>query len=382
MEHDGPVRIGVLGAARIAPKAVVAPAATQSDADVVAVAARDPDRAQDFATRHGIPRVLDSYDALLADPDVDAIYNALPNALHARTTIAALEAGKHVLCEKPFTANAADAEAVAAAAAHAGKVVMEAFHYRYHPLFERVLELTAGLGQLRDVRARAIAIVPKQADIRYQLELAGGATMDVGCYAIHQLRTVVGAEPDVESAAAKVAAPGVDRAMRATLTFADGPSASVECALLDARLPIADLRVSGARGDVHVFFPTRPQLAWISSRIDGRRARERAARRHHVHVPAPSILRCGAPRCARAHRGRGLGREHARHRCRVRRRRPGSAAVGIARRRGRAAAPSIASVSEPGRRRRASAGPSRCRLPGRTACSTEGAARARRAARR
>jgi predicted dehydrogenase len=269
------LRIGVLGAARIAPKAIVKPATTNPDVEVVAVAARDRIRAQAFATAHAIPRVLDDYDALIADPDIDAIYNPLPNALHARTTIAALDAGKHVLCEKPFTANATDADAVAAAAARSTTVVMEAFHYRYHPLFQRVLELTGPLGRLHDVRARMIAIVPKKTDIRYQLELAGGATMDVGCYAIHQIRSVVGAEPTVESATAKLASPGVDRAMSASFTFADGPAGRMECALLDARAPIADLRITGDRGTVHVYFPTRPELAWISTRIDGRGSRER-----------------------------------------------------------------------------------------------------------
>jgi predicted dehydrogenase len=269
------LRIGVLGAARIAPKAIVKPAGANPETEVVAVAARDRVRAQALASAHAIARVLDDYDALIADPDIDAIYNPLPNSLHARTTIAALDAGKHVLCEKPFTANAADAEAVAAAATRSGRVVMEAFHYRYHPLFQRVIELTGTLGTVHDVRARMVAIVPKKTDIRYQLDLAGGATMDVGCYAIHQIRSVVGAEPTVASAAAKLASPGVDRAMQASFTFGDGRTASMECALLDARPPIADLRVAGDRGTVHVYFPTRPDLAWISTRIDGRRSRER-----------------------------------------------------------------------------------------------------------
>ena len=270
-----PLRIGTLGAARITPPALVRPAAHRSDAVVVAVAARDRARAQRFAARHGIPAVHDSYQALLDDPTVEAVYNPLPNGLHGRWTIAALEAGKHVLCEKPFTANAADAEAVAEAAARSGTVVMEAFHYRYHPLFQRVLELTGTLGRLHDVRARMIAIVPKKTDIRYQLDLAGGATMDVGCYAIHQIRDVVGAEPTVTAAAAKLASPGIDRAMHASFTFGDGPSASMECALFEARAPIADVRMTGDRGTVHVYFPTRPELAWISTRIDGRRSRER-----------------------------------------------------------------------------------------------------------
>src|SRR6201991_3743810 len=124
------LRIGVLGAARIAPQALLNPAKNNAEVVVAAVAARDVARARDFATKHGIARVHDGYDALLADPDVDAIYNPLPNGLHGRWTRAALAAGKHVLCEKPFTANAAEAREIADLAAKSDRVVMEAFHYR------------------------------------------------------------------------------------------------------------------------------------------------------------------------------------------------------------------------------------------------------------
>src|ERR1700694_5906392 len=123
-----PIRIGVLGAARIAPAAIIRPARRVPDAEVVAVAARDRDRATSFAAKHAIPRVVASYDELVNDPDIDAVYNPLPNGLHGRWTIAALKAGKHVLCEKPFTANADEARSVAEADnGNPGLVVMEAF---------------------------------------------------------------------------------------------------------------------------------------------------------------------------------------------------------------------------------------------------------------
>jgi predicted dehydrogenase len=270
-----PVRIGILGAARIAPAAVIAPARAIPEAEVVAVAARDPERAEAFAREHGIPRTHPDYDALLADPDVDAVYNPLPNGLHGVWTIAALEAGKHVLCEKPLTANAAEAETVAAAAERADRVVMEAFHYRYHPLMARVLDLCGQLGTIRRLSARMIAVLPNRRDIRYRLDLAGGATMDVGCYALHELRTIAGAEPTVLDATPTTISPGVDRAMRARMSFADGSTATMECALLAARPPVADLRVTGEHGSVTVYFPTRPQLGWISARIGGTTRRER-----------------------------------------------------------------------------------------------------------
>src|ERR1700759_3307619 len=132
------LRIGVLGAARIAPQALLNPAKKNTEVVVAAVAARDVARAQDFAAKHGIARVHDGYDALLADPDVDAIYNPLPNSMPGRWTRAALAAGKHVLCEKPFTANAEEAREIAEVAAKSHLVAMEGFHYRYHPCALRV----------------------------------------------------------------------------------------------------------------------------------------------------------------------------------------------------------------------------------------------------
>ena len=160
---------------------------------MVAVAARDPARAEKFARKHKIPKVHATYDDVIADPDVEAIYNPLPNALHAEWTLKAIEAGKHVLCEKPFTSNAAEAEEVAAADG-SGLVVMEAFHYRYHPLAQRMHDVVAGgeLGTLERVETTMCIPLPMFKDIRYRYDLAGGATMDVGSYTVHQLRLLGG----------------------------------------------------------------------------------------------------------------------------------------------------------------------------------------------
>ena len=176
-----PLRIGILGAARIAPTAVTKPARDLPDVEVVAVAARDRGRADAFARKHGIATVHDSYEALVADPTVDAVYNPLPNGLHGHWTIAALEHGKHVLCEKPFTANAAEARAVAAVADTSGLVVMEAFHYRYHPLADLMVSLVQeeAMGRVEHIEARAIVPYFKPHDIRFDLSLAGGS-LDAG----------------------------------------------------------------------------------------------------------------------------------------------------------------------------------------------------------
>ncbi len=243
------VRIGVLGAARIAPAALIRPARVLDGVQVAAIAARDGNRAAAFAAEHGIATVHDSYEALLADPAIDAIYNPLPNGLHGRWTIAALRAGKHVLCEKPFTANADEAESVAEVARTTGLVVMEAFHYRYHGLTARMLDILAS-GELGDVRHLDtwLCFPLPVADIRWQLDLAGGALMDAGCYAVHLLRTLAGAEPVVRGAQAKLKSPGVDRYLRAELDFADGRTGTITASMLSARLLGLGARVTGSAG--------------------------------------------------------------------------------------------------------------------------------------
>ncbi len=255
-----PLRVGVLGAARIAPAAIVGPARRNPEVEVVAVAARDRGRAEAFAAKHGIGRVVDSYEQLVADPEVDAVYNPLPNGLHGRWTKAALAAGKHVLCEKPFTANAEEAREVAAAAGGSGLVVMEAFHYRYHPLFARVLDLiaTGAVGTVRHVEAQLCFPLLSARDIRWDLALAGGATMDAGCYPIHMVRHLVGAEPGVASARARLRSPGVDRFMEADLHFPNGTSGRITCSMLSSKLLRVGLRVRGEDGEIRVLNPLAP----------------------------------------------------------------------------------------------------------------------------
>jgi predicted dehydrogenase len=256
------VQIGVLGAARIAPRALIKPAKANPDVVVAAVAARDVSRARAFAAKHGIARVHDSYEALLADPDLDAIYNPLPNGLHGKWTRAALAAGKHVLCEKPFTANAAEAREIAGVAAQSDRVVMEAFHYRYHPMALRIEEIIASgeLGKLERVEAALCFPLPKFSDIRYNYSLAGGATMDAGCYPVHMIRTFGGSTPEVISAHAKLHDPQIDRAMTAELRFADGHTGRIRCSMWSTRLLDLSAHVVGDQGELRALNPTMPQI--------------------------------------------------------------------------------------------------------------------------
>src|SRR5262245_28762668 len=242
--------------------ALVAPARRVPEASLVAIAARDPERARRFAARHGIARVHPSYDALLADPEIEAVYVPLPNALHCRWTIRALEAGKHVLCEKPFAATAAEAEEMAAAATRTGRVLVEAFHYRYHPLFARLQTILAAgeVGDVRHVEAHLCFPLPFPADIRYRADLAGGALMDAGCYPVSFLRHLVGAEPEVTDAHAEWTRGGVDRCMEARLRFPGGVTARLTCSLFSAWVVRASATVIGSAGRIAVLNPFAPQF--------------------------------------------------------------------------------------------------------------------------
>jgi predicted dehydrogenase len=193
---DGVVRWGVLSTANINRKVV--PATQAADrCEVVAIGSRDPSKAEAAAFEFGIARAYGSYEEVLADPEVDAVYNPLPNDLHERWTIAAAEAGKHVLCEKPLAMNAAEAERMIAACGAAGVLLMEAFMYRLHPTWEAVREAVASgrIGELRAVQSWFSYFNDDPTNIRNIAASGGGALYDVGCYAVNLSRMLFGAEP-------------------------------------------------------------------------------------------------------------------------------------------------------------------------------------------
>jgi predicted dehydrogenase len=229
---------------------------------ITAVASRSRDRAEAFADRFGIPQRFDTYAALADDPDVDIVYVATPPSRHAADCMLYLGAGKHVLCEKPFAANAGEAEEMAAAARRAGRVLMEAFHYRHHPLAQRMIDIVRSgeLGKVRHIETSMCVPLPLPGNIRYRWDLAGGATMDTGAYAIHMLRHLAGAEPRVTHAEARLSSPRVDRWMRADFDFADGRTGRMTCALFSATLLKIAARVEGDAGTLHVLNPVLPQL--------------------------------------------------------------------------------------------------------------------------
>ena len=249
-----PLRIGVLGAARISSQAIVDPARNTGHR-LVAVAARDRGRAEQFAADSDVERVLDSYQAVIDDPEVEAIYNPLPNGLHGPWNLRALAAGKHVLSEKPSASNAAEARMVRDAVADSGVRFMEAFHYRYHPVIARMLEIAGSgeLGELQDIDVNMSFPLTDPDDPRWNMELAGGAVMDVGCYAIHSLRTLGalgGGEPSVVSASAieREDIPGMDATVEADVVYPSGLTAHFTTSFVVPEMDFT-MRIAGARGD-------------------------------------------------------------------------------------------------------------------------------------
>jgi predicted dehydrogenase len=256
------IRIGILGAARIAPRGIVTPANDLLGTEVVAVASRDLGRARHFAAEHSIPMAFGSYAELIACDDVDLVYVPLPPSAHLQWCTAALANGKHVLVEKPFANNAEDAAQMVAAAGAAGRHLLEGFHYRFHPLFQSALETlrSGAIGRIRHIEATFNATLPDTpGELRYVEALGGGALMDLGCYCMHWIRTVAGDEPSVVRAVARCSTPGVDIEVEAELAFTSGPTATLKCSMQpDDGLLYRRLRVQGESGLLDFENPVSP----------------------------------------------------------------------------------------------------------------------------
>jgi len=253
------LRIGVLGASRIAEQAIVGPAAELGHR-LVAVAARSRSRAEEFAEKYGVERVLDGYQDVIDDAQVDVVYNPLANSLHAPWNLAAIAAGKPVLSEKPFARDASEARTVAEAAAAAGVSVLEGFHYFFHPVTQRAFELAADgtIGAITHVEVRMAMPPPGDDDPRWSLELAGGALMDLGCYGLHVMRSLgqlampgVEGHPSITRAHAEQRTPGVDAWCDVEIAFPGGATG------LSANSMASDdrsftMRIAGTAGDLLV----------------------------------------------------------------------------------------------------------------------------------
>jgi D-xylose 1-dehydrogenase (NADP+, D-xylono-1,5-lactone-forming) len=225
------MRFGILGAARIASRALVPAIHNSSNAELVAVAARDGARAQAFATEHNIPLALEGYEALIARDDIDAIYNPLPNDLHSPWSIKAMEAGKHVLCEKPVGMNAIEAAQMLEVSKRTGKTLMEAFMWRFHPQVVRAKEIvdSGELGDLRLIRTGFSFTLTDSGDIRWVKSMGGGGLMDLGCYNVNATRLFAGREPKSVYGTADYSGTDVDLHFAGILEFGDGLRGVMEC---------------------------------------------------------------------------------------------------------------------------------------------------------
>jgi xylose dehydrogenase (NAD/NADP) len=250
-----PLGLGIISTATIALHSLRAAAATPA-VEFVAVASRDPLRAQAYALEHAIPRPYGSYEELLDDPDVDAVYNPLPNSLHHEWTMRALAAGKHVLCEKPYSRHPADVDEAFDRAEEAGLVLMEAVMYRHHPQTHRVAGLVAdgALGRVRLIRATFSFVLQDETNIRALPELEGGVLMDIGCYCVSGPRLLAG-EPQWVSGEQVDAPTGVDLAFHGTMRFANDVVAQFDSSFA---LPRSQrLEVEGEDGSLLVESPWR-----------------------------------------------------------------------------------------------------------------------------
>ena len=279
-----PLRIGILGAAGIAPRAIVFPAHATNH-QLVAVGARDKSRAEEFAKQYQIKKAYGSYQEVIDDPDVDVIYNALHNGAHAPWNIKALAAGKHVLSEKPSVSNAAEAKEVLAATNKSGKVFMEAFHYYYHPMFQRLLTIikSGEIGEVIKVESALLTPTPDKKDLRMQFALAGGSLMDVGCYALHSQRMIsqliADGEPTIVKTDSNAADGEVDTKLYIQLKYPNGVSG---LARGDMETPVfnAPLTVTGSKGSVH--------LPNFVSALDPRVIVDLAGNKRVEHMPSLS----------------------------------------------------------------------------------------------
>ena len=277
-------RFGTLGAANITPQALLAPASRNDDVSVVAIAARDRSRAEVMAERGYIEHVVDDYQAVIDHPDVNVIYNPLPISHHREWTLKALAAGKPVLCETSFSMNEAEAVDMAEAADRADLLLIEAFHYRYHPVFLRALEIyqSGAIGEL--VRVSGLFHVGGErgvpaSNIRMIYETGGGATMDMGCYPMSWVRHLTGEEPEVVSAEAVEGPPDVDLSLVTELKFPSGATGSTSGSMKGEPYR-AELLVEGTKGTLMVDNPLVPHMGHeIRLTVDGETTTEALTKR-------------------------------------------------------------------------------------------------------
>lgn len=259
VKGDGTVQWGIMSTANIARASFLPGLRAAGGGEAYAVASRDAERAQAFARENGIERTIEGYDELLADEKVDAVYIPLPNALHARWTVAALRAGKTVLCEKPLCVSAEETEEVLNVARQASGFLWEAFVFPFHRQMSRLQELLddGTIGRIREIQSSFTFRLSRQNDIRLSSALAGGALNDVGCYPVRLARLLLGDGLSGGVAMARWAGDGVDLEMQGVLGFGDGARLLFSCGMAGAEDTFT--RVIGEQGEIRLTNPFHPK---------------------------------------------------------------------------------------------------------------------------
>ncbi|EIN09608.1 NAD(P)-binding protein [Punctularia strigosozonata HHB-11173 SS5] len=299
---ENPIRFGILGAANIGPDALIKPAKSHPEVVIAAVAARDKTKAETYAKKWGIQKTYGGpagYDELLNDPEIDAVYNPLPNGLHYEWTMKALSKGKHVLLEKPSADTAEETRKMFELAEQKGLVLMEAFHYRFHPAVQRAKAIldSGELGAVKSLTCHMvipeIGFIGKD-DIRYNHSLGGGCMMDMGCYPLSAVRFFASNNPvSVLSAEAHVIPPAadlVDKGMSATLAFPNDVAASIRCHFgmppaygFIPRMPVLSLKAECEGGELTLSNFVLPTL-WHSITVSKREGRGRVTRTEKAYT--------------------------------------------------------------------------------------------------
>jgi predicted dehydrogenase len=260
----GAIRLGALGAARITPFSVFKQAPKVKGVELAAVAEEHQSLGATFAyaEKHDVAKIYRRFEALLADPAIDAVYLALPTSMHAELAVACIDEGKHLLCEKPLASNAEEARRIDSRAEKSDLVVAEAMHSLHHPLVVRLRAMVADgeIGDIERVEIGFSAFIPKR-DFRFVYELGGGAMLDMGCYPVAFLRSVLGTEPTVRDARADLVAPNVDGTMQSTLAFPNAPDVRLFVAMRSLRRPLeVRARFFGSRGRLDLLNYVKPEV--------------------------------------------------------------------------------------------------------------------------
>lgn len=288
------IRIGILGASQVAPYALIEPVTLRGDCEISVIACRDRERGEVYAKLYDIPVVVTDYLEMVRRNDVDLVYNCLPPFRHADLSIAALEYGKTVLCEKPFAMNAMDAQKMADASNKADIPLIEAFHYRYHPAFVRMLDIikSGQIGKVHKINACFVAPVPfEEGEVRHTLSIGGGSLMDMGCYPIHWCRMIAESEPEVVGANCFTQSANIDISTTAELSFNNGITASIECSMDANRKFEAWISVFGENGKIYFENPLGPHNGhFITTEQNGIKRTETVAGRRSYDYQLEHVI--------------------------------------------------------------------------------------------